>query len=97
MNKPTTKRFNSCYISDVEITDDSIILKDCGNKVFVVSKSDVELVKQFKEWFETVYMSCIPQVLTIFEYEILEKNEYEVIQNVKKIIFKNPKMNGSDS
>lgn len=84
-----SKKFKSCYVSDVEITNQQIILKDCSNNMFIIFTDDEELVKQFKLWLKHIYLECIPQVLTVFEYEIVEKNEFEVIQKVKNIIFNN--------
>jgi hypothetical protein len=84
-----SKKFKSCYVSDVEITNQQIILKDCSNNMFIIFTDDEELVKQFKLWFKHIYLECIPQVLTVFEYEIVEKNEFEVIQKVKNIRFNN--------
>ena len=84
-----SKKFKSCYISDVEITKQYIILKDCSNNTFVIFTDKEDVLKKFKIWFNQIYLECIPQVLTIFEYEIVEKNEFEVIQKVKNIIFNN--------
>lgn len=90
------RKFKSCYVSDVEITNQHIILKDCSNNMFVISTDNEDLIKQFKIWFKQIYLACIPQVLTIFEYDIIEKNEYEVIQNVKNIIFNNDLLKKDD-
>jgi hypothetical protein len=84
-----SKKFKSCYVSDVEITNQQIILKDCSNNIFIIFTDDEKLVKRFKHWFKHIYLECIPQVLTVFEYEIIEKNEFEVIQKVKNIIYNN--------
>lgn len=82
------KRFKSCFISDVEFHDDKIILKDCSYNAFVVYINDTNVMIKFKQWFNNVYMSCIPQLLTIFEYELIDKNDSEVMAVVKNIIFK---------
>lgn len=82
------KRFKSCFISDIEFYDDKIILKDCSYNAFIVYTNNSDVMTKFKKWFNDIYMSCIPQLLTIFEYELVDKNDSEVMSVVKNIFFK---------
>lgn len=84
------KRFKSCFISEVIFHDNGIILQDCGHNTFNILNTDTSVVSQFKKWFNTIYMACIPQILTVIEYDIIDKNDVEVMQIVKNMYFKVP-------
>ena len=86
MNTPL-KRFKAAFVSNVDFYDNRIELIDCNNSTFVVDLRNENVVNQFKSWFETIYKNCIPQTLTLFEYELVNKNEYDIVYMVKNIIF----------
>lgn len=44
-------------------------------------------MSEFKSWFKEVYKTCIPQTLTIVQYDI-ENNDGEPIMKVVKLMYK---------
>ena len=84
-NKEPIRRLKSCFICDVEIYDDHILLGDAKSNYYVIYNSDKEAVSSFMLWFKNVYMKCIPQSLVIIDYAIEENND-EVRYIAKKII-----------
>ena len=80
-------RFMSCFICEVIINDESIELIDSGHHSFFIDKSNDELMKSFKDWFKSVYKACIPQTLTVVQYEINSKDD-EMFMLVKNLIYK---------
>ena len=85
-NKKIIKRLKSCFICDVEIYDDYIIIGDAKSNQYVIRKSDKDAIESFATWFKHVYIKCIPQVLSVIDYKIEMKNDYEAINVVNKII-----------
>lgn len=83
-----SQHFISCFICGVEVKDNRIILIDSGHQKYIVYKDSKDVVAEFKDWFENVYLNCIPQSLTVIRYDIVEKNEYEAELVVKKMIYK---------
>ena len=84
------KMFKTCFITDVIISDNVIRLSDPSHNEFLIFKSDVEIVSQFKDWYQNIFSACIPQQLTFIEYVIEEKNEYESQRIVKAIKYRLP-------
>lgn len=80
-------RFKSCFICEVIISDASIELVDAGHSSFYIDKSDEALMKEFKDWFVNVYKACIPQTLTVVQYEIAD-NSGEPVMQVVKLLYK---------
>ena len=80
------KRFRSCFICGVEIHDDTIVLEDSGRNQFIIDKKDKTAVESFAFWFKSVYLRGIPQVLSIIDYSIVQKNEAESYCLVNKIV-----------
>lgn len=80
------KRFRSCFICLVEMHDNFIGLEDSGHNAFVIDRSNKEAVASFMFWFKNVYLKGIPQVLTIIDFDIVQKNEDEYINLVNKIV-----------
>ena len=82
------KMFKTCFITDVVISDSIIRLSDPSHNEFVILKNNSEVISQFKDWYQNVFSACIPQQLTLIEYSIEEKNEYEVQRVVKAIRYR---------
>ena len=84
----TDKFFKTCFVTDVVIGEELITLRDPSHNSFVIYKSDLEVLSQFKKWFRDIYSACIPQVLTMFEYAYVDKNEYETLRVVKSMKYR---------
>lgn len=84
-----TTHFKSCFIADVAFSNDEgeIVLNDTSHSEFVIKTDDESLVKKFKDWFKTVFLSCKPQQITVVKYCIEEKSEYEVFSKVLDLIY----------
>lgn len=80
------KRFRSCFICGVELHDTVIVLEDSGRNQFIIDKKDKAAVESFAFWFKSVYLRGIPQVLSIIDYSIEQKNDDESFCRVNKII-----------
>ena len=83
-------RFKSCFICEVIISDASIELVDAGHSSFYIDKSDEALMREFKDWFVNAYKACIPQTLTVVQYEIAD-NGGEPVMQVVKLLYNKPK------
>ena len=79
-------RFKSCFICDVAIDDKQIELVDSTHHSFYIDKNDAELMAMFKDWFVNVYKACIPQTLTIVQYDVVD-NDGEPETIVKKLFY----------
>lgn len=90
MINKTDKFFKTCFVTDVVIGEELITLSDPSHNSFVIYKSDLEVLNQFKKWFRDVYSACIPQVLTMLEYAYADKNEYETLCVVKSMKYRLP-------
>ena len=80
------KRFRSCFICGVEIHDDFVVLEDSGRNQFIIDKKDKMAIESFVFWFKNVYLRGVPQVLSIIDYSIVQKNEAESYCLVNKIV-----------
>lgn len=79
--------FKSCFICEVTIDDKFIELVDSGHQSFFIDKSDSSVMSEFKSWFKDVYKACIPQTLTVVQYDI-EDNDGEPMMKVVKLMYK---------
>ena len=82
----TVKRFRSCFICGVEMHTNCIILEDSGRNQFFIDKNNKSALDSFVLWFKSVYLRGIPQILSIIDYSIVQKNENESICLVNKIV-----------
>ena len=80
------KRFRSCFICGVEMHDDIVVLEDSGRNQFIIDKKDKMAIGSFVFWFKNVYLRGVPQVLSIIDYSIVQKNEEESYCLVNKIV-----------
>ena len=80
------KRFRSCFICGVEMHDDIVVLEDSGRNQFIIDKKDKMAIESFVFWFKNVYLRGVPQVLSIIDYSIVQKNEAESYCLVNKIV-----------
>ena len=67
-------RFRSCFICEVIISDETIELIDSVHLSMFISKSNVEVMQMFKDWFVNIYKACIPQTLTVVQHHIESKD-----------------------
>lgn len=88
-NKKINQFFKSCFIVDVAITDNDIVLSDSSHNKYYISRANTEVVKQFKLWFANIFCKGIAQTLTIFQYEPQDISECEVKINIVNFITKN--------
>lgn len=65
----TFKAYHSCFLVDVKIQRDFIILEDTGRNTYYVDRADQIASDSFKVWFKTVFMFGVAQTISIFEYE----------------------------
>ena len=79
--------FRSCFICEVTIDDKLIELTDSGHQSFFIDKNDSAVMSEFKSWFKDVYKACIPQTLTVVQYDI-EDNDGEPMMKVVKLMYK---------
>ena len=77
----------SCFICKVSIYANFIELTDSGHRSFFIDTSDNSVMLEFKSWFKDVYKACIPQTLTVVQYDI-ENNNGEPTMKVVKLIYK---------
>ena len=80
-------RFRSCFICEVTIDEKLIELTDSGHQSFFIDKNDSAVMSEFKSWFKDVYKACIPQTLTVVQYDI-EDNDGEPMMKVVKLMYK---------
>lgn len=78
--------FKSCFICEVNIGANEIELVDFVRESFFIDKNNEELMKVFKSWFVNVYKACIPQTLTVVQYEIASRND-EPMMRVQNLIY----------
>ena len=90
MSSKNIVRFRSCFICEVNISDDEVELIDSTHTSFFISKSNDELISVFKDWFVSIYKACIPQTLTVIQYDV-ENNDDEPMLVVKNLIYNKPK------
>ena len=81
--------FISCFICGVDFEDEYVVLTDSGRQRYFISKNDKEVIADFKKWFDDIYLKCVPQKLTVLRYDIVDKNEFEAICVVKKMVYCN--------
>lgn len=79
-------RFRSCFICEVNISDNEVELIDSTHTSFFINKSNDELMATFKDWFVSIYKACIPQTLTVIQYDTV-KNDDEPMLVVKNLIY----------
>ena len=66
--------------------DDIVVLEDSGRNQFIIDKKDKMAIESFVFWFKNVYLRGVPQVLSIIDYSIVQKNEAESYCLVNKIV-----------
>lgn len=60
----TTRRFHSCFVTDVQASDKGTVITDSTRcRWYVRTDSD-----EFKSWLKNVFLKGIAQTLTVFEY-----------------------------
>lgn len=64
------KAYHSCFLTDVKIAKDMIIVEDSYKNRYYVETDNAEAVGSFKTWFKQVFMKGIAQTISIFQYEI---------------------------
>ena len=82
----------SCFICEVMIDDDMIELINSGHQSFFIDKNNDNVMKIFKEWFKDVYKACIPQTLTIIQYDVVNKEDERMLVVENLIYSKNNKI-----
>ena len=81
--------FRSCFICEVTIDDNFIELIDSGHQSFFIDKNDDTVMLEFKSWFKDVYKSCVPQTLTVVQYDPVHDDESGgMMSKVVKLIYK---------
>lgn len=86
------KKFNSCFICNVEIGDGKIVLQDSYRNDFYIVKGDSpkSAFDEFKNWFREIYLACIPQTLTVLQYHISENADGESVAVIDRLIYVMP-------
>lgn len=89
-NHEKVKMFASCFMTDVSISHDEIVIEDSIRRQFFIDLKNAskELVDNFKTWFSDVYMACVPQVLTIVDYSIKPNADGESCRYVNRLVSK---------
>ena len=77
----------SCFICEVVLDKDTIELIDSGHHSFYIYRSNDDVMKQFKEWFVSIYKACVPQTLTVVQYTV-EDNDGDPEMRVDKLFYK---------
>ena len=67
--------FKSCFICEVNIDDNFVEIVDSGHLSFFIDKNDNDVMAEFKAWFKDVYKACVPQTLTVIQYEPVHDDE----------------------
>jgi len=65
---------------------DIIVIEDSGKNQYTIDRDNEDAMKSFTQWFKSIYIKGIPQVLTIIDYSIARKNDDESFYLVNKII-----------
>ena len=79
------KCYRSCFIADVQISDEEIVLTDTGRGRFFIDPKNTEVIGQFKNWLKNDFIAGIAQHATVLKYEEKELNEAETELWVTKI------------
>ena len=79
--------FRSSFICEVKVDDKLIELVDSVHQSFFIDKTNSSLMAEFKQWFKDVYSACVPQTLTVLQYDI-EDDETGPLLKVVKLIYK---------
>lgn len=80
------KKFRSCFIVDVSIEHDKVILTDSSRIRYIVNIANAELKSDFTIWFNTIFQKGIAQTLTIFAYEEKEISECDIELHIIKFL-----------
>ena len=83
------QKFKSCFIIDVSIDKNEIILTDSSSNRYFVDVKSTELMAQFKSWFENVFTKSVSHTVTVFQYEVEYIDECDMKTNIVKFITKN--------
>lgn len=86
MEDTAVKRFKSCFISDVDVYSDHIIIFDSRSNPYIIYKNDKNAMESFTQWFKNIYMKCIVQSLVVIDYRTEMKNHDEYVFVVNKLI-----------
>ena len=87
------KRFRTCYIVDVALGDEAVVLEDSAHNEFYFPRDDKDAAESFKTWFCDFFLKGIPQCLTIIEYSIIDTPDGLSKMRISKI-FANPNVYG---
>lgn len=71
------KAYHSCFLTDVQISDDLIRIMDSSKNAYYVNMQEKESVQSFKLWFKQIFLKALPQSVTVFEYEIRKIDDGE--------------------
>lgn len=84
------KRFISCYLSNVEVHSDYVLLEDAsGRHSFILHKDNKTAFESFAKWFKDIYIACIPQQLTVVDYDFVQSDDGQACCVVNRLITKN--------
>lgn len=86
------KKFNSCFICNVEVGDGKVMLQDSYRNDFYIVKGDSPntAFDEFRNWFKDIYLACIPHTLTVLQYHISENIDGESIAVIDRMIYNTP-------
>lgn len=59
----------SCFVTDVKISNEAVVLTDSTNRRWHVDVSDAEANAGFKAWLKNTFLAGKAQTLTVFRYE----------------------------
>ena len=82
----TSTHFRSCFIIDVEVSKEHIILSDSIHNRYIIDAKNDEVMNQFKTWFKEVFSKAVSQTLTVFQYEVVDVSECETEMQIVKFL-----------
>ena len=84
------KRFMSCFLCGVEVHDSYIVLTDASERhSFVLKKDNKAAMESFAKWFKEIYLTCVPQQLTVVDYDFVQDDDGQAACIVNRLITKN--------
>ena len=63
-----TRRFHSCFVVDVQVSEKDIVIADSTRCRWHVKMDLADVVAEFKIWLKSVFLKGAAQTLTVFEY-----------------------------
>ena len=64
----STRRFHSCFVVDVQASENDIVITDSTRCRWHVKMDSAEAKAEFKAWLKSVFLKGVAQTLTVFEY-----------------------------